>query len=229
LINSVTFRIFDFSENIFLISLKEKNKTPNLTDFFFSLSEHLRTSKKWIEVVSGEDSLIIKYNISDFTNTNAKKILENQLAEFTYQEQQKVTSIFEVPICYSEEFGLDIQNLKVEKDLTIQEIVGLHSSVTYKVKMIGFTPGFAYLGDLQSKLFVTRLSKPRVNLVPGSVGISGNRTGIYTLGGPGGWRIIGRTPLSLFKQKKKNPFAILPGMEVKFKPITTEEFESFSS
>ena len=229
MINSVTFRIFDFSENIFLISLKEKNKTPNLTDFFFSLSKHLRASKKWIEVVSGEDSLIIKYNISDFTNTNAKKILENQLAEFTYQEQQKVTSILEVPICYSEEFGLDIQNLKEEKDLSIQEIVGLHSSVTYKVKMIGFTPGFAYLGDLQSKLFVSRLSKPRVNLVPGSVGISGNRTGIYTLGGPGGWRIIGRTPLSLFKQKKKNPFAILPGMEVKFKPITTEEFESFSS
>ena len=171
MINLVTFRIFDFSENIFLISLKEKNKTPNLTDFFFSLSKHLRASKKWIDVVSGEDSLIIKYNISDFTNTNAKKILENQLAEFTYQEQQKVTSILEVPICYSEEFGLDIQNLKVEKDLTIQEIVGLHSSVTYKVKMIGFTPGFAYLGDLPDELLMPRLTKPRVNLLPGSVGI----------------------------------------------------------
>ena len=93
--------------------------------------------------------------------------------------------------------------------------------------MIGFTPGFAYLGDLPKELTVPRLTKPRVNLVPGSVGIAGNRTGIYTLGGPGGWRIIGRTPLKLFNQKKKNPFIILPRMEVKFKPISRDEFDSF--
>ena len=139
------------------------------------------------------------------------------------------SSILEVPICYSEEFGLDIQNLKIEKDLTIQEIVGLHSSVTYKVKMIGFTPGFAYLGDLPDELLMPRLTKPRVNLLPGSVGISGNRTGVYTLGGPGGWRIIGRTPKSLFDPNKKNPFGISAGMKIKFKAITKRQYENYSN
>ena len=92
--------------------------------------------------------------------------------------------------------------------------------------MIGFTPGFAYLGDLPNKLVMPRLSTPRINLLPGSVGISGNRTGVYTLGGPGGWRIIGRTPKSLFDPSKKNPFGISTGMRIKFKAITKRQYKN---
>ena len=222
-----SFRISDFSENILLISLQQKPGEVELTDLFFSLSEHLRSTKKWIEVVSGEDSLIVKYNLFKTNNGKAKEDLEQQVRDFNYQEQKKAANVLTVPICYSEEFALDIQDLKTSNSLSSQDIAELHSSHIYKVKMIGFTPGFAYLGDLPKELTVPRLTKPRVNLVPGSVGIAGNRTGIYTLGGPGGWRIIGRTPLKLFNQKKKIPFIILPRMEVKFKPISRDEFDIF--
>ncbi|GIS76110.1 MAG: hypothetical protein CM1200mP12_18290 [Gammaproteobacteria bacterium] len=94
--------------------------------------------------------------------------------------------------------------------------------------MIGFNPGFAYLGDLDKKLRIPRLSKPRINLLPGSVGIAENRTGIYPFGGPGGWNILGRTPLKLFDDNKENPFLIKQDMRVKFDPITKKEFESFN-
>jgi len=227
LISSASFKISDFSENIFLISLQEIVSDIEISHLFFSLSEYLRNSNKWIEVVSGEDSLIVKYNLFNNTKSKVQETLGQQLKDFTYLEKKKKAPVLRVPICYSEEFAYDLQDLKNQNSLSSQDIVDLHSSLTYKVKMIGFTPGFAYLGDLPKELTIERLSKPRVNLVPGSVGIAGNRTGIYTLGGPGGWRIIGRTPLSLFNQKKKNPFIILPGMEVKFEPINQDEFKNF--
>ena len=227
MISSASFKISDFSENIFLISLQEIVSDIEISHLFFSLSEYLRNSNKWIEVVSGEDSLIVKYNLFNNTKSKAQETLGQQLKDFTYVEKKKKATVLRVPICYSEEFAYDLQDLKNQNSLSSQDIVDLHSSLTYKVKMIGFTPGFAYLGDLPKELTIERLSKPRVNLVPGSVGIAGNRTGIYTLGGPGGWRIIGRTPLSLFNQKKKNPFIILPGMEVKFEPINQDEFKNF--
>ena len=94
--------------------------------------------------------------------------------------------------------------------------------------MIGFTLGFAYLGDLHERLRIPRLSEPRISLLPGSVGIAENRTGIYPFGGPGGWRIIGRTPIKLFDKNKENPFVINPGMRGKLDPINKKEFEKFN-
>tara|TARA_B110000014_G_scaffold263717_1_gene261477 strand:- start:5896 stop:6603 length:708 start_codon:yes stop_codon:yes gene_type:complete len=227
LISSTSLQISDFSENIFLISLYEIVDGIEVSHFFFSLSEYLRNSNHWIEVVSGEDSLIVKYSLFNNSKGKSQETLEKQIKDFNYLEEKKEATVLRVPICYSEEFAYDLQDLKIQSSLSSQDIINLHSSLTYKVKMIGFTPGFAYLGDLPKELMIERLAKPRVNLVPGSVGIAGNRTGIYTLGGPGGWRIIGRTPLSLFNQKKKNPFIILPGMEVKFEPIDKDEFKNF--
>ena len=95
--------------------------------------------------------------------------------------------------------------------------------------MIGFTPGFAYLGDLPEALFMPRRSVPRLYLPPGSIGITGNRTGIYPLGGPGGWQIIGCSPMPLFDSNAKNPFKLLTGMRVKFMAITSKQFQQYQT
>ena len=223
------FTIYDFSENILLIEIKNIAEYPDSTEIYIALSEHLRKSSVWREVVTAEESIAITYNSIDISSSEAGNMIRNQIKRFRYFEGLDKKSILSVPVYYSEEFGLDLEVVASDNSLTINEISNLHSQSIYKVKMIGFTPGFAYLGDLPKELFTTRLSAPRVNLAPGSVGISGNRTGIYTLGGPGGWKIIGKTPLDLFNKNKKNPFVILPGMEVRFEPITKQQYKKFNN
>ena len=207
--------------------MTEKAEYSNRSEVFLSLSEYLRKTIDWAEVFSAEESIAVKYNSLDISYIDVIRIIQSQLKEFTYQEESVQKYLLSIPVCYSGEFGLDIEEVGAKHALSNQEIADLHSGVTYKVKMIGFTPGFAYLGDLPNKLVMPRLSTPRINLLPGSVGISGNRTGVYTLGGPGGWRIIGRTPLKLFDPDKKNPFGIVAGMQIKFKSITRHQYESF--
>ena len=207
--------------------MTEKAEYSNRSEVFLSLSEYLRKTIDWAEVFSAEESIAVKYNSLDISYIDVIRIIQSQLKEFTYQEESVQKYLLSIPVCYSGEFGLDIKEVAAKHSLSNQEIADLHSGVTYKVKMIGFTPGFAYLGDLPNKLVMPRLSTPRINLLPGSVGISGNRTGVYTLGGPGGWRIIGRTPLKLFDPDKKNPFGIVAGMQIKFKSITRHQYESF--
>ena len=221
------FSISEFSENMLLIEMTEKAEYSNRSEVFLSLSEYLRKTIEWAEVFSAEESIAVKYNSLDISYIDVIRIIQSQLKEFTYQEESVQKYLLSIPVCYSGEFGLDIEEVGAKHTLSNQEIADLHSGVTYKVKMIGFTPGFAYLGDLPNKLVMPRLSTPRINLLPGSVGISGNRTGVYTLGGPGGWRIIGRTPLKLFDPDKKNPFGIVAGMQIKFKSITRHQYESF--
>ena len=209
--------------------MTEKGEYSNKSEVFLSLSGYLRKTIEWAEVFSAEESIAVKYNSLDIPYIDVIRIIQSQLKEFTYEEESVQKYLLSIPVCYSGEFGLDIEEVGAKHTLSNQEIADLHSGVTYKVKMIGFTPGFAYLGDLPNKLVMPRLSTPRINLLPGSVGISGNRTGVYTLGGPGGWRIIGRTPLKLFDPDKKNPFGIVAGMQIKFKSITRHQFESFET
>ena len=227
--NSDLFSVSEFSENIFLIKLEKDLIHSHNSLFFLSLSKFLRTNSIWQEVISAEESIAVKYDSLQVSSTKAKALILNDIKEFEYQDESKEEVLIHVPVYYSEEFGLDIEELITNQSISRQELVDLHSSVDYEVKMIGFNPGFAYLGDLPEKLRVSRLPKPRINLLPGSVGIAGNRTGIYPFGGPGGWRIIGRTPIGLFDKNKVDPFLINPGMRVKFEPINKKQYESFDS
>ena len=203
--------ISEFSENILLIRLNQESPYSNNSSFFLALSAFLREEPHWIEVVAAEESIAVKYDDIKISTSKAKDLI-----------------LLHVPVHYSDEFGLDIEKITKTQSVTYEELINLHSNIKYEVKMIGFNPGFAYLGDLHEKLRIPRLSKPRINLLPGSVGIAGNRTGIYPFSGPGGWSIIGRTPMKLFDNNNKNPFVINPGMRVKFDPINKKEFESFN-
>ncbi|MBT2637647.1 5-oxoprolinase subunit PxpB [Bacillus sp. ISL-39] len=132
--------------------------------------------------------------------------------------------VFEIPVCYEGELGPDLAFVAEYHRVTEQEVINLHANREYLIYMMGFMPGFPYLGGLPEKLAVPRLEKPRGNVMPGAVGIGGNQTGIYPADVPSGWRIIGTTPVTLFSPEKEEPFLFSSGHYIKFVPISKEQF-----
>ncbi len=133
--------------------------------------------------------------------------------------------VVEIPTVYGGEYGPDLEFVARHSGLSRDEVVRLHSEPLYHVYLLGFIAGFPYLGDLAERLAVPRLSTPRLKVKAGSVGIGGRQTGIYPIESPGGWRIIGRTPLRLFDPSSEAPTAILPGDKVRFVRIEPHEYE----
>src|SRR3954471_4548202 len=135
----------------------------------------------------------------------------------------------EIPVCYDAEFGFDLDHIAEHTNLSRREIVDFHSTCEYRVACIGFVPGFTFLTGLPKNLATPRRDVPRKEVPPGSVGIGGAQTGIYPLCSPGGWNLIGRTPLKLFDPVKNPPTLVCPGDRVRFRVITREEFEGSST
>ena len=134
----------------------------------------------------------------------------------------------EIPVCYDAEFGSDLDRVADHTKLSAREIVHLHSTANYRVACIGFVPGFTFLAGLPKNLATPRRDVPRKEIAPGSVGIGGAQTGIYPLRSPGGWNLIGRTPLKLFDPVENPPTLLSPGDRVRFRSITREEFDALS-
>jgi KipI family sensor histidine kinase inhibitor len=132
--------------------------------------------------------------------------------------------IVPIPVCYGGTFGPDIGIVMEHTGLREDEIIAIHASVDYPIYMIGFTPGFCYLGGLDRRLQTPRRKTPRLSLPAGSVGIAESQTGMYPVESPGGWQIIGRTPLRLFAPARENPFLYEAGDRIRFVPITGAEF-----
>lgn len=134
--------------------------------------------------------------------------------------------LVEIPVCYDQEFALDIDRVSEQAQISTSEVVELHSHGEYRVACIGFVPGFPFLAGLPKKLATPRRDTPRKEIPPGSVGIGGAQTGIYPLRSPGGWNLVGRTPLKLFDPAKNPPVLLQAGNRVRFRAITREEFDS---
>jgi len=132
--------------------------------------------------------------------------------------------VVEVPVVYAGEFGPDIEFVAEHNGLSVEEVARLHSGTTYTVYMLGFTPGFAYLGGMSEAIATPRLETPRTLVPAGSVGIAGGQTGIYPIATPGGWRLIGRTPLKLFDPEGDPPTLLKAGDMVRFVPISEGEY-----
>ena len=130
----------------------------------------------------------------------------------------------EVPVCYEDDFGPDLAGVAKQAKLTPAEVIKRHGKPEYLVYLVGFAPGFPYLGGLPKELETPRHAKPRMAVPPGSVGIGGAQTGIYPFATPGGWNLIGRTPLKLFRPDEQPPVLLGAGDRVKFRAITREEF-----
>jgi inhibitor of KinA len=133
----------------------------------------------------------------------------------------------EIPVCYDEEFALDLERVANHTSLTPDAIVALHSSAKYTVACIGFMPGFPFLAGLPQQLRMPRLQSPRTKVSAGSVAIANAQAGIYPLESPGGWNVLGRTPLQLFRVKESPPTLLRPSDRVRFRRITRAEFDVF--
>ncbi len=129
-----------------------------------------------------------------------------------------------VPVCYGDEFGPDLEDVARFGGVSPDEVVAIHSASIYRVYMLGFMPGFAYMGVVDDRIAAPRLAVPRARVDAGSVGIAGRQTGVYPSQTPGGWRIIGRTPVRPFDQDREHPFFFTAGDEVQFYPVTRSEF-----
>jgi KipI family sensor histidine kinase inhibitor len=181
------------------------------------------TPKGVIETIPTYRSLLLVY---DPSITNLAKLqkelqkLEEQLEEIQIPPPDTV----EIPVCYGEEFGPDIEFVAETHNLSVKEVIQLHSDPEYLIYMVGFTPGFPFLGGLSEKLHTPRLETPRTFVPQGSVGIANNQTGIYPVSSPGGWQLIGRSPIKLFAPERPNPFLYQAGDHIKFRPITLEEY-----
>ena len=130
-----------------------------------------------------------------------------------------------IPVLYGGEAGPDLHDVASFAKLSAADVIRLHASVLYRVYMLGFSPGFPYLGLVPEPLAMPRLPTPRITVPAGSVGIAGTQTGIYPISTPGGWRIIGRTPIALYRPHSATPFLLNPGDLVRFEPIEQQEFD----
>jgi inhibitor of KinA len=151
--------------------------------------------------------------------TNLRRYL-TRIAEVELLEARLV----EIPVCYGGEFGVDLELVAELRGMTAARVAEMHSSVEYLVYFLGFVPGFGYLGELPRELVTPRLPTPRRVVPAGSVGIAGNQTGVYPLATPGGWRLIGRTPMKMFRSGREACSVLSIGDRVRFVAITAEEF-----
>jgi inhibitor of KinA len=135
----------------------------------------------------------------------------------------------EIPVCYDDEFGPDLQHVAQLQRLTPERVIELHSSRTYHVYFLGFVPGFAYLGALPDELVTPRLPAPRKSVPAGSVGIAKDQTGVYPVATPGGWRLLGRTPLAMFQPDRADMSLLAIGDRVRFVPIPREKFAKLAN
>lgn len=134
-------------------------------------------------------------------------------------------TLHKIPVLYGGEWGPDLEDVAAFAKLKPSEAVTLHASVRYRVYMLGFSPGFPYLGLVPEPLAMPRLSAPRLKIPAGSIGIADRQTGIYPTATPGGWRLIGRTPLSLYRKTDPNPFPLKAGDLIQFRPIDSDEYD----
>lgn len=183
------------------------------------------------DIVPAYSSLVIFYDLLILKNKNG--INKTPLEIFTEQvkilikEDIEISSLqprkIKIPVCYAEKYGLDINDISREKKLPVDEIIRLHTAKKYRVYMIGFLPGFAYMGEVDERIAISRKTQPRTIVEAGSVGIAGRQTGIYPLDSPGGWQIIGKTPVKIFDKEKDDPVLLQPGDEIEFYSITEDE------
>jgi inhibitor of KinA len=170
-------------------------------------------------------SLLIKFDALRLRHDEVEAILRqylDRLEDVSLPEPRQV----EIPVCYGGEYGPDLSNVCAIHGMTPAQAIELHASAKYLVYFLGFVPGFAYLGGLPETLVTPRLATPRRRVPRGSVGIAGNQTGVYPFATPGGWRLLGRTPIAMFRSDRDGLSLLSIGDRVRFTPISAERFET---
>jgi KipI family sensor histidine kinase inhibitor len=182
-----------------------------------------------VEVVPAYGSLAVYFDPlkvdAEGLTPHIEELLEKPAAATTHVEPRVIT----VPVCYGGSFGPDLGVIAAFAGLSEADVVLMHASTSYRVFMLGFLPGFAYLGTVNPRIAAPRRDMPRARVAAGSVGIAGGQTGVYPFETPGGWQIVGRTPIRPCDFTRAAPFLFAPGDHVRFEPIEAQEFDHLES
>ena len=207
-----------------------KDIDPNLLAFTqFVTNEQINGIK---DIILAYDTLTLVYDILHFDSNPflfAHTILEAFNASKKSLNAIENKSIIEIPVCYDASLGIDLQNAVKASNCSIDELIQQHSDKIYTVYCLGFLPGFAYMGDVPNAIQLPRHPSPRSKVLAGSVGIAGRQTGIYPSTSPGGWQIIGRTPIKIFDPTSPSLTLFKAGDQVKFKPIDLQLFHTLNA
>ncbi|MCH4890559.1 5-oxoprolinase subunit PxpB [Acidaminobacter sp. JC074] len=211
------------------MNISPVNEESILIRFSHDISEeiHLRIKSMYMQILELEgvlsvvpsyNSIMIYYDLlkTDYESLKAR-VLDFESSPLDYDKK----IVVRIPVCY--DLGLDLERVSKHTGLSLEEVIESHSSRDYLIYMIGFTPGFPYLGGMDERLTTPRLEVPRTKIQAGSVGIGGKQTGIYPLATPGGWNIIGKTPLKLYDQAHSKTLLKM-GQYVRFVPISQDEY-----
>jgi len=172
-------------------------------------------------------SLLVKFDAVKWRHEALERELRKYLGRLDKVKLPEPRQV-EIPVCYGGEFGPDLEDVAATHGISPKRVIELHTSATYLVYFLGFTPGFAYLGELPRELVTPRLPVPRKRVPAGSVGIAGNQTGVYPFETPGGWRLLGRTPVSMFRTDRDGLSLLAIGDRVHFAPISRVRFAELS-
>lgn len=202
-----------------------------------SLGHHIRSNppEGLRDVVPAYHSLTLVYDTARLKKNNPLLSVYEQMKVYLERAIAQAAPwvdaghVLDVPVCYDESLAPDLRSVAAAAHLSIEEVINLHTSVHYHVYMIGFLPGFAYMGSVHTQLRMPRKATPRTHVPAGSVGIAGEQTGIYPFDSPGGWQLIGQTPVKLFDAYAATPCYFKAGDTVRFHAITLEEFNKRKS
>jgi inhibitor of KinA len=208
----------------------EVNRTINTSviKLFHHIKEEVANGnlKGILNYAPSYNKLIISFDLKKIKFSTIIDFLKS--VDFSKLNTSESSKNWIIPVCY--DFEMDLDNISKVLKIEKEKIINIHLNTDFFIYMVGFIPGHPFMGDLDSKLFLNRLKTPRVKIPPGSVGIVEKFCNIYPHESPGGWNIIGRTPIKLFNKKKEsNPCLLSPGDSVKFKSISKKEFENLNN
>ena len=190
-----------------------------------ALADRIRKTKTWLDVVPGMNSVVVRFDSvamsADAASDAISALLDKPAA--TAEESRETLRI---PVVYGGEFGPDLEEVCKRLDISEQAFIDSHTGRDFPVELLGFTPGFAFVGGLPAEWYLPRRSSPRQRVDAGSIAVAGGRTGLYAVASPGGWNLVGRTPLRLFRPDRDDPFVVRAGMRVRFEAVSADESES---
>lgn len=181
-----------------------------------------------VDVIPAFCSLLVNYDPRVAGYEKMKKRLES-LVRVDIKVGQTKRKIFEIPVLYGGEYGPDLASIAGHAGIGEDEVIAIHSSKDYLIYMLGFLPGFCYLGGLDERIHTPRLSNPRLRIRAGSVGIGGSQTGIYPLDSPGGWQLMGMTPVKTYDPERETPILVEAGNYIRFVPIDEKQYKQIQA
>lgn len=217
-------KIQPFGDSALLITFKQVI-SEEVNQKVISLYKSLIGTEGFVSLIPAYNSLTISFNKRIWSFNSANTLVRDVLDKLSQQNPPLPSVTYSIPVCYNKSYGPDLLEVSRHTGLSEAKIIELHTSHTYRVYMLGFVAGFAYMGSLPRQLKCKRKSTPRMRVPQGAIGLAGIQTGIYPTEAPGGWQIIGRTPLNMFDPHRLKTSLLQPGDSVRFRSIEENEFK----